>query len=51
MPFASKAQQGFLFAKHPDVAKKFAAETPKKAYKTLPEHAKDAAKKNSGKKK
>lgn len=40
MPFKSKSQQGFLFAKHPDVAKKFAKETPKGAYKKLPEHVK-----------
>jgi hypothetical protein len=38
MPFASKAQQGFLYAKHPDVAEKFAKDTPKSAYKDLPEH-------------
>lgn len=37
MPFKSTAQRGYLFAKHPDVAKKFAAETPKGA--SLPEHA------------
>lgn len=36
MPFKSKAQRGFMFAKHPDIAKKFAAETPKGA--KLPEH-------------
>ncbi len=28
MPFESKAQQRFLFAKHPDIAKRWAAETP-----------------------
>jgi hypothetical protein len=36
MPFKSKAQQGFLFAKKPDIAKKFAKETPKQAYKSMP---------------
>lgn len=40
MPFASKAQQRFLFSQHPDVAEKFAKETPKEAYKKLPEHKK-----------
>lgn len=29
MPFRSQAQRGFLFARHPDIAKRFAAETPK----------------------
>lgn len=38
MPFRSKAQQGYLFAKHPDVAKRFAADTPSDLYKNLPEH-------------
>jgi len=38
MPFRSRAQQSFLFAKHPDVAEKFAEHTPKSAYKSLPEH-------------
>ena len=38
MVFKSKAQQAFLFAKKPDIAKKFAEETPKSAYKKLKEH-------------
>lgn len=29
MPFKSKAQAAYLYANHPDVAKRFAAETPK----------------------
>ena len=29
MPFKSKAQQRYLYAKHPKVAAKFARETPK----------------------
>lgn len=42
MPFKSKAQQRYLFAKEPDVAEEFADHTPKSAYKKLPEHvAKD----------
>jgi hypothetical protein len=40
MPFKSKAQQGFLYAKKPEIAKEFAEKTPKKAYKKLPEHVK-----------
>jgi hypothetical protein len=43
MPFASKAQQEYLFAKKPEVAKKFAKKTPKKAYKDLPEHVRHKA--------
>ena len=35
MPFQSKAQQRYLFAKEPEVAKKFAKET--KDFKSLPE--------------
>ena len=42
MPFVSKAQQRYLYAKEPDVAEEFAEHTPKKAYNRLPEHvAKD----------
>ena len=35
-PFVSTAQRAFLFAKHPEVAKEFAAKTPKG--KKLPRH-------------
>jgi hypothetical protein len=28
MPFESEAQRRYLYAKHPDVAKKYEAETP-----------------------
>lgn len=28
MPFQSKAQQGFMFAKHPTIAQRWASETP-----------------------
>ena len=38
MPFKSKAQQRYLFARHPEVAEEFAEHTPKKKYKKLPEH-------------
>ena len=38
MPFKSDAQRRYLYSQHPDVAKKFAAETPKGA--DLPEHVK-----------
>lgn len=36
MPYRSKAQQGYLHAKLPAVAKKFDAETPKGMYVKLP---------------
>jgi hypothetical protein len=36
MPFKSQAQKRFLFAKYPDMAKRWAKETPKG--KILPEH-------------
>lgn len=38
MPFESQAQRGFMYAKHPEMAKKFEAKTPKG--KKLPEHVK-----------
>ena len=38
MPFKSKAQQRFMFAKHPEMAKRWAKET--KNIKKLPEHKK-----------
>lgn len=38
MPFRSKAQQKFMFAKHPEIAKEFADATPN--IKKLPEHVK-----------
>ncbi len=38
MPFVSQAQRKFLFAKHPSVAREFAAKTPNGA--KLPEHKK-----------
>src|SRR5712664_1250946 len=41
MPFKSVAQQHFLFAKKPEVAKEFASKTPKSAYAKLPGHVKD----------
>lgn len=31
MPFKSKAERGFLYANHPDIAARFQAETPKGA--------------------
>ena len=40
MPFKSKAQQKFLFATNPKVAKEMAGKTPMSAYKTMPEYAK-----------
>lgn len=50
MPFKSNAQRKFLFANNPEVAKEFAAHTPKGA--KLPEHvmtAEDQFKKHYGK--
>lgn len=41
MPFKSKAQQRFMFAKHPKMAKRWAHET--EDMKSLPEHVKKAA--------
>lgn len=38
MPFKSRSQQAFLFAKHPEIAEEFAEHTPKSAYKNMPEH-------------
>lgn len=38
MPFKSKAQRRFMYAKHPRVAKKWEAHTPKG--KNLPERKK-----------
>ena len=36
MPFQSKAQQRFMFARHPKMAKEWAEKTPN--IKELPEH-------------
>ena len=38
MPFRSRAQQKYLFAKKPEIAESFSEEKPKSAYKSLPEH-------------
>lgn len=38
MPFASRAQQRYLYATNPKVAARFAKDTPKAAYARLPEH-------------
>jgi hypothetical protein len=40
MPFKSKAQQGYLYATNPKVAERFSKDTPKSAYKKLPQHVK-----------
>lgn len=42
MPFKSKAQQAFMFAKHPKIAKEFAKKTN---FKKLPEKVKTKKKK------
>lgn len=36
MPFESQAQRGYMYVHHPEIAKRFEAETPKGA--KLPEH-------------
>lgn len=43
MPLKSKAQQRYLFAMHPKIAKEFADATPD--IKKLPEHVKKKKKK------
>lgn len=42
MPFRSKAQQGYLYVHLPEIAKRFASETPKEDYEKMPEHVKRA---------
>ena len=42
MPFESKSQARFLFAKHPEIAKEFAEHTD--SMKKLPEHKKSLKK-------
>src|SRR5215831_4368773 len=41
MPFVSQAQRRFMYSQHPDIAKRFQAETPAGA--DLPEHVKKFA--------
>lgn len=50
MPFKSKAQQRYLYANEPKVAKRYASETPKGAYKNLPEKVKKNKKRDALKK-
>lgn len=38
MPFASKKQRAYLYAKHPDVAEEFSEHTSKEEEKNLPEY-------------
>jgi hypothetical protein len=45
MPFQSQAQRGFMYAKHPELAKEFEAATPKG--KKLPYHKKKTDKKKA----
>jgi hypothetical protein len=40
VPFRSKAQQAYLFIHHPEIARRFAKDTPSSAYPKLPEHVK-----------
>lgn len=48
MPFRSRAQARFLFAKHPKIAKEFASKT--KSIKSLPNRVKKKAKKRKAQK-
>ena len=41
MPFRSESQRKWMFSKHPEMAKRWAAHTPKNA--DLPEHVKQSA--------
>lgn len=43
MPYKSKAQQKFMHAKHPELAKEFDKKT--KSFKSLPEHVKPKSRK------
>jgi hypothetical protein len=45
MPFKSKAQARYMYAKHPKLAKEFSEKT--KSIKALPEHVKKSKKKTS----
>lgn len=47
MPFKSQAQRRFMYAKHPELAKEFEAQTPKG--KKLPQHVKHKQSKRRGK--
>lgn len=47
MPFKSNAQRRFLFANHPEIAKKWAKEFPNQG--VLPEHVGDGKRKRKTK--
>jgi hypothetical protein len=49
MPFKSKAQQAFLFATNPKVAKEMASKTTKKQFAKMPEHVKKSMKSKKSK--
>lgn len=42
MPFKSTSQQRFMFAKHPNIAKRWAKETP--SFSVLPKHLRKPSK-------
>ncbi len=48
MPFKSQAQRAFMYSQHPDIAKRWEKETPKKK---LPKHVKKSKKKENSRKK
>jgi hypothetical protein len=47
-PFRSKSQMAYLYANHPDIAKRWSKEFPNQNTKKLPEHVKKS--KTKGKK-
>lgn len=49
MPFKSKAQQAYLFATNPQVAKEMAGKTTKKQFAQMPEHVKKSMKSKKSK--
>lgn len=47
MPFQSRAQQRYLYAREPEIASRFARETPKGSYSKLPERVRKSGRKSS----
>jgi hypothetical protein len=47
MPFKSKAQQAFMFATEPKIAKEMASKTSKKQFAKMPDKVKAKVKKKS----
>lgn len=49
MPFKSKAQQAYMFATQPKIAKEMAGKTSKKQFAQMPEHVKKSMKSKKSK--